>query len=470
MIQFFLILSFLLYPIDGFQIFDFWGYGVKFTDVTLLLLYAVVLKKLIWDGEQLKINFNIGVQLSIVLLLFATLSGIYPLFDGRGIAITQYFKTLVHFVYIYLFVLLSFSYKFKADDWKNVIKALLIFSIFVNIFGIYQMFARAFDLPLAWLELNNISMSNRGKLDVSEISQLSIQFMNLYRATSIFTEPSVYSAFNTMIFIFVAVPFIQKKQMFLASKWLNITIFLLVILGLVATFSLTALLAFVGILCGILIFEKRRYLKNLLIGLIIALPVLLLADAAVEHYTETSPIGLFAQRVGGIAGSSKGVNKELSGESYSYRLQIIGTSIEIWEKSMFFGCGLGNFYLNQNKEISYAQDSFWSAVAETGILGAAAFAGLFIAIFYATFKIRKDKNYIKDAEQERLINIAFYVVIQLFFVNFFTTNNFIFVNLWFYVGMVMSIINQIVKQNTNNIVTISIVKVPLKEKVAISTK
>lgn len=464
MIQLFLILSFLSYSFDGFQIFGFAGYGVKTSDITLLMLFLGVLKKLIWDGEKLVVNKNLTVHFSVLLLFATLLSGIYPLWDGSGIAIVQYFKTLSHFIFVYFFIIVAFSYDLTVKSWNNVIKSLLIFSLPVNIFGIYQMFARAFDLPFAWLEMNNISMLQRGSLEVSDISQLSIQFMNLYRATSIFTEPSVYSSFNTIVFIFVAIPFIQKREMFFKNKYLNASILFFIILGLVATFSLTALLAFMCILLGILIFEKRTYLKNLLIGILITLPFLALTDVAVENYTGTSPIGLFVQRVEGIVSSSKGVNKELTGESYSYRLQIIGTSIEVWEKSMLFGCGLGNFYLNQKRNILFAQDSFWSSVAETGIIGAFAFVGIFVSIFYLIFKIRNNPTYYNmNSDQSRLLNIALYVTIQLFAVNFFTTNFFVFVNLWFYVGLAIFAINNILKQSSTDNIIISFISMPLKD-------
>jgi len=53
----------------------------------------------------------------------------------------------------------------------------LIVAFFVNIFGIYQIFARLYDWPLAWIEITNVSFEQRGMRQVQgETQQLALKF------------------------------------------------------------------------------------------------------------------------------------------------------------------------------------------------------------------------------------------------------------------------------------------------------
>lgn len=444
MIEALTILSFLVYPFDGFQLFAISGYGVKIVDFILLLLYISIFSKLLRNQKSVIFNNNIVFQFALIVLISSLLSGFYPILKGDGVAIFQYFKTITHFIFVYFFIFCCYLYEFKEDFWDRLIRILLIYSIFVNIFGIYQVFARLYDLPLAWLPINNVSMVYRGVYDISDITQISIQFMNLYRATSIFTEPSHYSVFLTTILVFVLTPIIQKREPFIKSRFLNFIILSLTFIALLATFSLTALLSIAIIFLGYLIFEFKNFFKKFIFISISVFIVLMLSDYVIKHYTETSPIELFYTRVEGVIGTLSGSDKQISGESFKYRTTIIKTSFEIWEKSPLIGCGLGNFYLNQNKDINFAHDILTNALAEMGIIGALAVLGFFLSIFIILLKLNKNIMLLKINErQERLLGIAFFLLLQIFSVNFFSSSFFIYANLWFYFGIIIYLINKI---------------------------
>jgi len=439
-----LILSFLVYPFDGFMLFSISGYGVKIIDVVLLLLYVFFVIELITDKKKIVINNNIVLHFIILLIVSSILSGFYPLLSGNAEAILQYFKTLVHFIFVYFVVFVFYAHNFSENFWDKLIRILLIYSIFINIFGIYQLFARLYNLPLAWLPINNVSMVYRGMFDMSDITQISIQFMNLYRATSIFTEPSYYAIFLSSILIFQIVPYIRKQEPFIKNRCVNILILVLTIIALLATFSITAILCVLAIFLGLMIFEYRNFAKKFLVIVITSLIILIITDLIIKYYTETSPIELFYTRIEGIFKTIEGSDRQITGESFKYRTEIIKTGFEIWQKSPITGCGLGNFYLNQNKNINFAHDILGNALSEMGLIGTIAILGIFFSIFYFLIKLYKNQYFIELTDSEsRLLGVFLFIMIQTTTVNFFSSSFLIYANLWLYVGIALYLINKI---------------------------
>ncbi|MGA2298814.1 MAG: hypothetical protein ABSG15_14810, partial [FCB group bacterium] len=241
-----------------FQVFSIGSYGVTTLDVLLGILILVFIKKIVWDGEKLKAGLHLGLFFYFGLFIAALLSGITPLQNGSMMMILQYFKSTIHFIFFGFFVFICAFYPFKEGLWTKVIKTFLIISIFINLFGIYQIVARAYDLPLAWLPITNISYVAKSDTDVSSINQLSLQFGNFFRATSIFSEPSTLAIFTSMNLIFIIVPFVQNLKPFLKSKNLNIAVFITNIAGLFLTFSLTGYIILALVIIGIIVLERTK--------------------------------------------------------------------------------------------------------------------------------------------------------------------------------------------------------------------
>jgi O-antigen ligase len=295
-------------------------------------------------------------------------------------------------------------------------------------------------------------MVYRGMFEMSDITQISIQFMNLYRATSIFTEPSYYAIFLSSILIFQIVPYIRKQEPFIKNRFMNILILVLTIIALLATFSITAILCVVAFFLGLMIFEYRNFAKKFLVIMITSSVILIITDLIIEYYTETSPIELFYTRIEGIFKTIEGSDRQITGESFKYRTEIIKTGFEIWQKSPITGCGLGNFYLNQNKNINFAHDIFGNSLSEMGLIGAIAILGIFTSIFYFLIKYYKNQDLELTLSQSRLLGVTLFLMIQTVTVNFFSSSFLIYANLWLYVGIALYIINKISsKLFSNNI-------------------
>ncbi|MFA6571041.1 MAG: hypothetical protein WCT77_07365, partial [Bacteroidota bacterium] len=319
--HFAVIFIFISYFTYNYQLFGIGTYGVTLVDISIGLIILIYLKRVLWNGDKLKIWKNPAFLFFVGLLCAIIISGITPWMDGNQKMIIQYIKTALHFIFMGFVVFIAMSYPIKTRIWTQVIQMLLIISIFINLFGVYQIIARAYNLPFAWIPITNVSFTSRGLTDISEVGQLSLNFGSFFRATSIFSEPSALAGFNLIIIIFVLIPWVQKQNSFFKSKALNITIFVIAIIGLFLAFSLTGYFGFAILIITILVFEKSKRIFSLIKILSLMLVLLVIVDSIVYYYSDESVFRLIEQRVGFIF-SSKGSNKEsILGESYVGRSQ-----------------------------------------------------------------------------------------------------------------------------------------------------
>jgi O-antigen ligase len=348
--------------------------------------------------------------------------------------------------------------------WTKVLRAWLIASVFINVFGVYQIVARAFDLPFAWLEYNNLNMLGRGNLSsIDEVSQLSLRFQNFYRATSVLPEPSALAAFNVLIQIFIIVPFMQRSKPFFKSKLLTATIFISSLIALFLTFSLTGVLGLFLVLGSVFIFEKRIKLKAVLSILSVSVVLIVITDSIVESYSDISVLKLFGNRVTAIVSEREGRKGGMSGESFGTRVESAEQSLEIWYRHPLLGIGMGLTDFDKEAEIGFADFGILSAFSETGIVGGISFLGLFISFFIISFKLMKYRliNHLDD-DENRLYGLAYYVVLQLFLINFIVSNNIVNMALWLPAAMIFSIFNSYSEKTDNKAYIIPCFKSSMK--------
>lgn len=424
---------FISYFAGGFQLFSISTYGVTSLDVVTLVLYIVFFAKAFWNNYSFKIPIS-ALTISLVLFLISiVLSGLYLIIAVPSAEILQYFKTSIHLLFLMVFSFICLSYPFKTSVVDSIFKTWLILSIFINIFGVYQIFARAFDLPFAWLSYNNISMTMRGNADSEQaIHQLSISFGNFFRATSIFSEPSALATFNVYIIVLTAIPYIQGMKQFFKSKVLNITIFVLAIIGMFLSFSLTGVLGLVLVLSAVFLLESHKTKLRIVEIILVFIFLLIPADLLIEEYTETSVLGLFDKRITGILYQNDKMSEGTDGESYSSRLSTVYKSLDIWEDSPVVGIGLGLTQYQNKVELNYADFSIMTALCELGIIGAISFTAIFVSMFWLGIKgiriIQSGKKY--DENLRRQFGLIFYITLIQFEINFITGNNLIVPNLW----------------------------------------
>lgn len=461
-----LILVYISYFFGIFQLFSVGNYGFTPVDLFSVVFYIVTAKKIFWDGAELKVGKHLGVVFYFLTVLSVLISGFIPLISGAPELISQYLKSLVHLIFLMIFTLITFSYQIEWKVLNNIIKTWLIIGLFINVFGIYQIFARAFDLPLAWIDINNVSFSLRGTIDKSDIKQLALNYQSFYRATSIFPEPTALAGFNLSVLVCLIVPWIQNQESFIKSKIFNISLFVLTMIGTFSTFSLTAVLLAFSTFGTMIIIEKKK--KLIYIGLVLIFSFVLIgvSDSIIKNYTGASVLELFEGRITALFRGGIDPNKHFDGESFSFRASAAKQSMLLWRESPIIGIGLGTTQFTHHREVDirYAHYSSLNMLSECGIIGLISFMGLMGVILYYFFRLNiksVKKEYPKN-EKNRLIGVGFYWMMQIFMINTFTANHFIWPTFWYLIAINFAILN-LLSVEKNNFIAINILKVPLKE-------
>jgi len=460
------------YFLRVFELFPIGSYGFTFIDLSIILFLLLFIKRTIWNGDNIYI-LKRAFLISLISLFFsAIISGFNPLISHSSADLIQFIKSFSHFAFFIAFALVVSIYPIGIETLKKSLKLWLILSILINIFGAYQIYARAFDMPLAWVEITNSSFNTRGTIDNEGITQLSLKFKNFYRATSIFSEPSALAAFNLIILSFTLIPkFIFNKTLFKSNLILNLILFSSLI-ALFLTFSLTAV-AGVGIILSVmLLLENKTNLKSYIKYSIFGILIIVIADRIIYSYAEISVLELFFKRLYSIfAFGTRGVTY-IEGESFGTRLESAMMSFDIWKYNIFFGTGMGLTFAN-GYFLSFSDYSFLHALVELGIFGALAFTSLLILITIQIYKIRKKLNLkrlnsntkLEYSTEEILLSSSFYMMLILIFLNHFTTNNLIGAELWVPLSIpIILILNYYIKEN-KGITKINLSNISMKNKI-----
>lgn len=446
--QILVILILLTQAIDMYQLFSIGGYGVIPNIVFCFILYLLLAIKILLKKEKYYLkNISSAFKFLILICIAVLLSCFYPIYWGNSVVLQQFIKSSFHFYFIILFTIICYIYPIDNKTWSKFIKIWLILSIFVNLFGIYQIIARAFGLPFAWLEYNNVSLMARNTLQVDSFQQLSLQFQNFFRATSFFSEPSALAVFNSYTLTFIIIPYVQNKKNFLNNKTLTSLVFILALIGLFLTFSLTGLMCITSILILMLIIENKKFLKKFILISFISFVVVIITDILVKDYSNISILELFSERIEGIVKGGTKVNKQITGESFTTRIESAQEGIKLWEKSPITGIGLGTHQYHPESKYTFGGYTILVALTETGIIGFIGFIGMFFFLFYDSYKLKLNISIDKNSDDDnRLQGIIIYIVLLLFVVNFFSANHFISPPLWNFIGMIFAIFNN----NVNN--------------------
>jgi O-antigen ligase len=460
-----IIILFIVYFTQSFQLFAVGTYGFTYIDLFIIIFYLSFLKKVFYDGAKLKFSFNYTFLFVALFLLLGLLSGLMPLLSMDQIYISQFLKTYIHLIFIALFTLICYTYQITPEVWEKVIKMWIIISIVINLYAVYQLFARMFDLPFAWIELSNVSLAVRGTLDQEvATSQLALRFKDFYRATSIFSEPSTLAANNLIMLSFLITPYFQNKAPYIKSHFFNIIAVILCIMALFLTFALTAVLGLALIFAVILIMFRSKRLKMILVYVFLGTALIFVADHIVKTYTKISVYGLFEKRISSLLQTDKRKSEGMVGDSFGARAETAEMSIILMERNPLTGIGLGQTQYDTRFSYTYIDFSSFTVLAEMGVPALILFIGIFIGVYYHLYRLLRDKKYRKylSDSDERMIGTMMVMFVVIFQTNFISANNLVTYNLWFFLAMALSLISNMYIKSGERVYEISLVKTPLK--------
>ena len=468
MIQVFFVLVFCVWTIGVFQWTSVGSYGVTTLDLVQGFLYIYMLKYLVWDGRSLRFAPNLLTLCLLLLLPVVLLSALQPVFAGDGYI--QFLKTFSHWVFVWLFAVICAGIDDKRSLMTNAVRAYMLWGLPVALFGVYQVIARAFDLPLAWLDVTNVSVyyARGGDAEYGWSGQLALQFENFFRATSIFSEPSVLATYMTICMMYLLVPALQGRPMFFKSKVLNWSLAAAYSGALLMTFSLSGFAGVAMLVVALLLFErgKRRFRLFLAIGVFAVL--LIVMDAVLQPITQVSVLELFGQRIGGIVGSSPHPYAEgISGESVDTRTLSMMTGFEIWMQYPLTGVGIGLFSTAEPARLNnvlFSDSTFFSVLGELGSFGILVFLGLMASAFVAVIYWNKRSAQF-SVDTYRLLGVMPYFLL-LNLVHGLVSNSFVMAALWISFGIVVFTVNAAWREAGRAQVCLRFVDVPWRDRLA----
>lgn len=424
------------------------GYGVTFVDFFLSITYLIILKQFFIDKRKfLVIDQKIG--LSIILIIFAVIfSGIGLLFWGGRESYLQFIKTLSHFSFVALYGLVALAIEINYKTIFNILKIYLYSSILINLYAIYQLFARIYGLPFAYIDITNVSFQTRDfDREVGEYTQVVLNFENFYRATSIFSEPSALAWFNVYCLIIILIPLLSHNMLFIQRKWILYLSLGLTTISLFLTFSLTGLLMIIVLIITIVIIEKIRLIRLFSISIAIV-ALLYITDIFQMNFTQISVANLFYDRISGLFSDQTRGKQMTTGESAPDRIESVQNAINMFLDYPITGIGSGNTYNYPKSTKRFTHSSFFHLLGETGIIGAACFVLLFIYVFKAIMYLNKHRYRFleKSPELATLQSFAIYLTVILFFSSFFIASSVGNYGFWLELGLILIVYRQTVKE------------------------
>jgi hypothetical protein len=330
-----IILLFLL-PI-GFSIAPFNVFGVDTLPVAVCdLAMGAFCFRVLWrsmKGVQ-PLHFRLDVPTIMLILTMAAclFSAVSPLISGNSEYLRQFMKSTLHFSYMWVFVLLCCAVTISSESIIRAFRIYVVCAIPVNIFGIYQVPARAFDWPFAWIEYTGASQKFT--------EQLSLEFEGFFRATSLFSEPSAFAMYTMMAAIMLLAPYFLYDYRIIKNRFVFYTALYSCFIGMFLTFSLTIVVQLGAFIVAVILISQSATAKKLVTMLSVMTVVFSITNVAIQTYSDADLFDLYFRRVASnIVGEDK--VEATVGDSFATRADAQKTAVRIWKNQPMFGAGLG---------------------------------------------------------------------------------------------------------------------------------
>lgn len=426
----------------GFSLFYLSTYGITLIDINIWLCFALLLFAFFILNQGLKIAKN---PPNIFLILFngsIFFSFAFLFLSGTAISNGQLIKSTSHYYYVFGFLILIFSSLLQPETYyRKIIPTLIVLLTFFNLYGIYQLFARLYGLPLGWIEYTNKGIFSRLEI-FTGVQQAIMSYGYFIRATSIFTEPSVLASFNVYLLIFLIIPWIQFRESFIRNNVLSTIFIAISIITLFFTYSMTGTLGLILIFVLVLFLEKYSSYKKTLIIVVICIGLLVFANWMAIEFIHTDLFELFSFRFKSLISLGK---EEIGGESLSGRLDNLAQSFRVFLENPLFGVGMGLLGYQPNFDYMFSDSSLFSILSEVGIFAGLFFIAMMLSLFYYSVNLYKlvQRSIIFNLNngEKKLIGVIPYIVLFEIFRTFFTVNYLSYFAFWMNIAFAFMVIN-----------------------------
>ncbi len=418
-----------------FQVFAIDTAGFTLADIGCILFGGLCIYRAVTGQRAMILRLDLSMVLLLVMFAIMLISSLSPLLSGSRPQVMQYLKSSSHFSYMWFFTVCCASIPMNLDLVLRAIRAFCLVAIPVNIFGIYQVPARAFNLPLAWIKTTNISIGG--------VDQLSLGYEGFFRATSVFSEPSVLAFFTILVAIFLLVPYLMYDVRILRSRILFYLSLYSTFIAMFLTFSLTIVAQLSAFIFVLLLISRQSNVRKMLQILGTIVLVFILSNKAVATFSSTDVFDLYFRRIAAnVLGGEK--IETTMGDSFGTRANAQKSAISVWKQYPLVGVGFGcllHAKAADGERHGQAFQAYLYALATTGLFGGLCVFALAISLTVNSFRLffrYRRENRTVDSTQIVVAIVPFIASNQLVFG--FTSDNLIVAYSWILLGIVASVL------------------------------
>ena len=264
----------------------------------------------------------------------------------------------------------------SEQEFKSILKVWFIVAVIVAVYAVYQLFARAYDWPFAYLTptANRTGrQSGRafafatlgGPATIGKVGTLAT--FQYAQVSSFFREPTYLGSYLLNALILFGVLIVSNRGHMLLFKssrlnWLFLSILLSGLLLPVALGPYFSLAATLG-----LMYALRRVYRLRITRLILLLPVLLFLGGLLLSGANIKFLEAAAARVSGLFGAI--IHGSTHGTSFPVRLERNLAALKVWAHHPVFGVGLNNTHYYTPKGIELINNGWVQLLSAQGLVG-----------------------------------------------------------------------------------------------------
>jgi len=360
----FLIVFFL--PFERVPTVNFGGVDLKInTIIGFITLFAWILA-LAFNWKKYKVQPN-ALSIPLVLFVFAMLLSL-----PHAVAFSRAIEVLFFILFTMALGVLAVNMVYSKETLKKTLLVLFASSFLVGIFGLFQFGGDVVGLPAS------ITLLKAG---------YGSAVFGFPRIQAFSMEPLYFANFLLIPIGIALALFFNKVDIPIKRWWLEVLLILLLI-NFVLTVSRGGYVGLLGtfLVIGLLLFKRVFTWKNILIG-VVTISVVGYGVLFALNKGQTRAVGEF---IGHVTLQDLFSGK---GESVEGRLKTFRHALNAWRESPIFGNGIGNYgpwakhYPPTTPVTGWdiVNNQYIELMAETGIVGLAAYAILVIVLIIRTF-------------------------------------------------------------------------------------
>lgn len=367
------ITTFLLYvlilalPFEGFSIMILGGKGVR-PDwaIAILLAFFFFLESCMRKRTIMRSRSLLLLALLNLAVLFSVVTPL-ALPSSTG-SLSEFLSTWVQLILVSVLFVCVLNLRATRAVVLRSVRLLIGIALLCSVYGIYQVFAHIYDLPLATITLTYPGMTMHG----------GSAYGIFERATSFFAEPKYFGTFLIPPMVLLGMTMIANTDTrIFYSRRTNLGILIVLGIGVLFSLSLSAYVILIAMGLLVFLFSAPRKKAKILVVALAACAILLIGDFGIDRLLGESFVQHFSLRIGSFiktvrhADFARDINAPTSlPENFAVALD----GLRVWASHPWIGVGLNNyqFYANpvvRGRELLVTGSSYVAILASSGILG-----------------------------------------------------------------------------------------------------